>query len=334
MKDQYSNSENRHEVTNAINDTLSIAANALLSLTHRLDDEFARAIEILRDRTRFVITTGVGKSGHIAQKLAATLTSTGTPTTFLDPLNALHGDLGIVAEGDVVIAFSNSGESHEIVALTPTLKQRNVPIIAITGRAPSTLSELAKVTLVGAIEKEACPLNLAPTTSTTVAITLGDALAVGLMIAGNYKPTDFALNHPAGSLGRKLTLRVRDIVDGGIMPETASVEESFFDVVCKISSSGTGAVCVTDCDDSILGIVTDGDIRRTVQSNPPDRLTHLTAETIMTRNPVSAHLDMLAKDAMNIMEQRSSQISVLPITDDDNTYHGIIRLHDLIIAGI
>ncbi len=334
MNSEHIDLANKCKVISAINDTLSNAANALSYLVHKLDDEFSKAIDILNCRTGLVLTTGVGKSGHIAQKLAATLTSTGTPATFLDPLNALHGDLGIVREGDVIIAFSNSGESHELVALTPTLKQRKVPVIAITGRAPSSLSKLADITLVGAIEREACPLNLAPTTSTTVAITLGDALAVGLMVSGDYKPTDFALNHPAGNLGRTLTLRVQDIISGSSMPDTASAKDSFFDIVCKISSSGSGAVCITDSNECVLGIITDGDIRRTVQSNHPNQLVHLYASQFMTQNPISANLEMLAKDAMNLMEQRTSQISVLPVVSESNTYQGMIRLHDLTIAGI
>ncbi len=321
-------------IAHAINNTLSIAATALSNLIHQLDDEFIKAIDILQNREGLVVTTGVGKSGYIAQKLAATLTSTGTPTTFLDPLNALHGDLGIMAKGDVIIAFSNSGESTEIIALSPTLKQRNIPIIAITGRTPSTLSELADITLAGIIEREACPLNLAPTTSTTVAITLGDALAIGLMIAGDYKATDFAMNHPAGNLGRRLLLRVGDIIDGSSIPETARRKDRFFEVVYKISGSGAGAVCVTDSQNSVVGIITDGDIRRTVQANQPAQLTELTAEQIMTEAPITAQISMLAKEAMHLMENRSSQIAVMPITDEFNSYRGIIRLHDLVIAGI
>ncbi len=334
MNSEHHNLTDKQEIIDSINDTFKIAANALLDLVDQLDDVFSSAIDILNRRSGLVITTGVGKSGHIAQKLAATLTSTGTPAIYLDPLNALHGDLGIVREGDVIIAFSYSGESHELIALTPTLKQRKVPIIAITGRSPSTLSKLATITLVGTIEREACPLNLAPTTSTTVAITLGDALAVGLMVAGNYRPNEFALNHPAGSLGRTLTLRVQDIISGINMPATASADDGFYEIVCQISSSGSGAVCITDSSNHIQGIVTDGDIRRTIQSHQPDQLTHLTANEFMTQKPISVNLDMLAKDAMNLMEHRSSQISVLPITDELNAYQGIIRLHDLIISGI
>jgi len=325
---------NTDRLVSAINRTLSLGAEALAALIGGLDQPFLDAIALLRGRKHLVITTGVGKSGLIARKLAATLTSTGTPAIFLDPLNALHGDLGIVSPGDVVIGFSNSGETQELLALFPALNQRQVPMVAIVGRANSTLEQQAAVTLLGKIAQEACPLNLAPTTSTTVAMVLGDALAIGLMIASDYRAEDFALNHPAGSLGRRLTLRISDLLRGTIEDQTIAADAGFIDVVCRISQSGAGAVCVTDEDGKLEGIITDGDIRRAVQALPPHELAAARAAAIMTVKPICARFAMLAADALDLMENRPSQIAVLPVIDENDRFRGIIRLHDLILAGL
>ncbi|MBL4589191.1 MAG: KpsF/GutQ family sugar-phosphate isomerase [Alphaproteobacteria bacterium] len=300
----------------------------------KIPDDFEYSVNILLGCRRLVVTTGVGKSGFIAQKMAATLTSTGTPAIFLDPMNALHGDLGIVSKDDVLICYSYSGEASEILALIPTVKKRGVSVISIVGRDVSSLSDVSDATIVAPIEQEACPLNLAPTTSTVVAMGISDALAVALMSEKQYKAEDFALNHPAGSLGRRLTLKVSEL----ILEETRLVflkeNSSFKDVICSISSTGVGAICIVDDAMKVNGLITDGDIRRAVESCEGAKLVDLTAVDMMTVNPISISLDSMAVDALNLMEQRSSQISVLPVVSKEGTYGGIIRLHDLIKAGL
>ena len=314
--------------------TLNLAVESLNYLANNLPAKLPNAVKLLLECRRLVITTGIGKSGFIAQKMAATLTSTGTPAIFLDPMNALHGDLGVVSSNDVVISYSYSGEAKEILALIPTLKLRKVPIISIIGKENSSLAQESDITLLTPIKHEACPLNLAPTTSTTVAMALSDSLAVALMTEKNYQAEDFALNHPAGSLGRRLTLRIKDY-----LPESENLlyctkSALFSEVICNISASGSGAICITDESLHILGIITDGDIRRSVENHPAELLHQLTACDIMTTQPMTTTLNTLAIEALNIMEQRSSQISVLPVTDENQCYKGIIRLHDLIRAGL
>lgn len=289
-----------------------------------------KAVELLLNCVGKVIVTGVGKSGVIAQKIAQTLTSTGTPAIFVHPSDAMHGGLGILANGDVVLALSNSGETEELLAMLPAIARRDVAMVAIVGNADSTLAKSSDVVLEVSIDKEACPLDLAPTSSTTAALALGDAIAMTLMEAKGLTEADFAVNHPAGRLGRRLTVQVADI-----MQESPAVarDAGWMEVVKGISTYALGAVNVVDESGKLLGIVTDGDLRRTIERTAPNDLAALTAESMMTAGPITTTSDTLAFEALHIMEDRASQISVLPVVDGEKCV-GLIRLHDIVRSGI
>ena len=310
---------------------LRLESSAIERCAERLDPESAeRAVELLAACESKVIVMGVGKSGVIAQKIAQTMTSTGTVAVFLHPSDAMHGSLGAVTGGDVVIALSNSGETEELVAMLPALKKRGVPMISIVGTLESTLARQSDVVLDASVDKEACPLNLAPTTSTTVALSIGDALAMTLMEAKGWTPEDFAANHPAGRLGKRLTVRVADI-----MHPNPDVEPSagWLGVVKAISDASLGAVTVVE-NGRLVGIVTDGDLRRTIERTPPDSLGALTAKEMMTPSPITTSADALAFEAMRLMEDRPSQISVLPVVDGDQRCVGLLRIHDIVRLGL
>jgi len=297
----------------------------------RLDSNaIHKALKLLLECKGKVIVTGVGKSGVIANKIAETMTSTGTVAIFLHPSDALHGGLGIITKGDCVIAISNSGETDEILMLLPSLEKRKVSIIAIVGNTKSTLARRSDVVLDASVDREACPLNLAPTNSTTVALAIGDAIAMALMIAKGLTAEDFAANHPAGRLGKRLTLRVKDLMHESpdVMPDSGWIE-----VISKISQYGLGAVTVVNEKKHLLGIITDGDLRRTVERTDPQKLIFLTAERMMTSSPVVAEAEMLAYDALQLMENRPSQISVLPVVKNGKCI-GLIRLHDIVRSGL
>lgn len=311
---------------------LRIEANSITNAADKLDAaSIESALEILAACSGKVVVTGVGKSGVIAQKIAQTLTSTGTMAVFLQPSDALHGGLGVVANQDVVIALSNSGETDELLAIMPSIRARGCRVISIVGNTDSTLAAQSDALLDASVDKEACPLNLAPTASTTVALAIGDALAMTLMEMKGHTPVDFALNHPAGRLGKRLTLSVSDL-----MHESPNVppDASWLDVVKAISKSALGAVNVVDDSSKLLGIVTDGDLRRTIERTSPDTLSEVSAESMMTASPITATPDMLAFDALRLMEDRSSQISVLPVVDDGDTCIGLLRLHDIVKSGL
>jgi len=290
-----------------------------------------QAIELLLNCESKIVVIGVGKSGIIANKIADTMTSTGTVAVFLHPTDALHGGLGVITRGDCVIALSNSGETDEILALLPALKSREVSLIAIVGNTNSTLGRNADVVLDASVDKEACPLNLAPTTSTTVALAVGDALAMTLMQEKNLTAEDFAANHPAGRLGKRLTLKVANL-----MHESPNItaEAGWLEVVKTISKFALGAVNVVDSNDKLIGIVTDGDLRRTIEKTLPENLSNLSAAQMMTGNPTTANPEMLAFDALNIMENRPMQISVLPVVDETGAAVGLLRLHDIVRSGL
>ena len=290
-----------------------------------------RAIKLLLECQSKIVLLGVGKSGIIANKIADTMTSTGTVAVFLHPTDALHGGLGIITKGDCVIALSNSGETDEILALLPALKSREISLIAIIGNVDSTLARNSDVVLDASVDKEACPLNLAPTTSTTVALAIGDALAMTLMQSKNLTAEDFAANHPAGRLGKRLTLKV-----SSLMHESPNVapEANWLEVVKTISKFALGAVNVVDDSGKLIGIVTDGDLRRTIEKTAPENFANLNAELMMTHSPISAAPEMLAYDALNIMENRPMQISVLPVVDENNSAVGLLRLHDIVRSGL
>jgi arabinose-5-phosphate isomerase len=314
---------------------LRLEADAIAATATRLnEDQVELVMSILAACAGKVVILGVGKSGIIAQKIAATMTSTGTAALHLHPSDALHGGLGIVNADDVVIVLSNSGETDEIVAMLPYLKHRKVPIIALVGRLNSTLANRADAVLDASVDQEACPLNLAPTTSTTVALALGDALAMTLMKMKGLTLDDFAVNHPAGRLGKRLTLRVADLMHGGLQNPTIKTGSTWVAVVQGISDGGLGAVNVLDEEGQLAGIITDGDLRRAIQRMDHASLESLKGEDIMTRNPVVVAAQTLAYDALRLMEDRPSQISVLPVVDGDRVCVGLIRLHDIVRSGL
>ncbi len=313
---------------------LRVEADALRAAADRLDESrYEAAQELLVAAQNPVLVTGVGTSGVVARKLAATFTSTGTRSVFLHPSDALHGGLGIVEDGDVLVAVSNSGETEEILAALPYLSHRQVSIIAIVGTANSTLGRAATVVLDARADEEACLLALAPTSSTTLAMAVGDALAVGLMERKGVTAERFARNHPSGRLGRRLTLCVRDLMQP--VAEAASVEPNslLIDVIGAITRGGAGAALVLDSDGDLAGLVTDGDVRRGLGRAGGGRVDGITAKQLMTPDPHAVASSTLAYDALRLMEDRPSQISVLPVVDEGRVV-GLVRLHDLVKSGL
>lgn len=320
---------------NFAREALNVEAAAIRRSADLIDDRFLKALDLLHYCKGKVLTTGVGKSGIAARKIAATLTSTGCPCVYLHPSEAMHGDLGIVAENDVLIALSNGGESEELLAILPALLARNVQIIAIVGNLTSTLASKSAVSLDATIEREACPLNLAPTTSVVVAMAIGDALAMTLEMRRGFKAEDYARNHPGGRLGRRLTLRVKDVMPGGASALPAvSPETALMDVLCEISAKAMGAACVLSPEMSLLGLITDNDIRRGIQRAGAGALA-CTASEIMNASPaIIIHPDQLAYEAMRYMEDRPRPVSVAPVVDDAGVCVGMLRIHDLLRAGL
>jgi len=318
-----------------VREFLRIESEAIAQTAARLDhDQVERVIRLLAECKGKVVLLGVGKSGIIAQKIAATMTSAGTAALYLHPSDALHGGLGIVNSDDVVMVLSNSGETDEVIEMLPYLKHRQVPIVALVGNLNSTLARRADAVLDASVDQEACPLNLAPTTSTTVALALGDALALTLMQVKGLTLDDFAINHPGGRLGKRLTLRVADLMHEGAENPTIRTGAPWVEVVGAISNGGLGAVNVIDDRGCLAGIITDGDLRRAIQRSDHASLEHLKGDDLMTRNPVVASPDLLAYDALRLMEDRPSQISVLPVVGADRVCVGLIRLHDIVRSGL
>ncbi|MBW4613050.1 MAG: KpsF/GutQ family sugar-phosphate isomerase [Desmonostoc vinosum HA7617-LM4] len=314
---------------------LRLEAESITKAAIRLESEqIEKTIYLLSSCEGKVVIIGIGKSGIVGRKIAATLSSTGTVAVYLHPADALHGDLGIVSTKDVAIALSNSGETDELVAMLPHLKHRQVPIIAILGNVNSTLARNADVVLDASVDKEACPLNLAPTTSTTVALAIGDAIAMTLMQVKGLTEADFALNHPAGRLGKRLTLKVADIMHSGAENPTISPTATWLEVITAISQGGLGAVNVVDDFGYLLGIITDGDLRRTFQKIDPTKLESIASNAIMTKNPITVSSDCLAYEALQLMENRPSQISVMPVVNERGICLGLIRLHDIFRSGL
>ncbi|MBX9299392.1 KpsF/GutQ family sugar-phosphate isomerase [Chromobacterium piscinae] len=305
-------------------------AAALGTLAERLNGEFLDAVEIILACEGRVIVTGMGKSGHVGRKIAATLASTGTPAFFVHPAEAAHGDLGMITGDDVVIALSNSGESAEVVSLLPALKLKGGKLIAVTGRSESTLSQAADILLHTHVEREACPLNLAPTTSTTAQMALGDALAVTLMEARGFGQSDFALSHPGGSLGRRLLVHVKDLMHaGGDLPQVAP-GTLLKDALLEMSQKRLGMVTVSEADGTLHGIYTDGDLRRTLEKGVD--VYSLKIDEVMGRKPRSIQPDKLAAEAGFLMKQH--QITSLVVVDAQGKLAGVLHMHDLLRAGV
>lgn len=319
---------------NQVYQLLELEASAINRASQKLDKEqLIEGIKVLDSCTGKVIMTGVGKSGIVAQKIAATLTSIGVLSLYLHPCDALHGDFGIVTGHDVVIMLSNSGETDELIIMIPHLKLRSVPIIGILGNTKSNLARQADVVLDASVDREACPLNLAPTASTTVALAIGDALAMSLVQMKGLTPEAFAFNHPAGRLGKRLTLRVADLMHSNDYPKLFP-EAKWTDVVCALTQGGFGAVNIVDREELLIGIITDGDLRRWMMKVQSNELDNLTAKDMMTDNPTVVAPESLAYDALQLMEKRQSQISVLPVVDREKKSLGLIRLHDIVRSGL
>ncbi len=305
-------------------EVLQSEANAILGLIDRIDENFEKAVELLAACKGRVVLTGMGKSGIICRKIAATFSSTGQPALFLHPAEAIHGDLGMVVPGDVVISISNSGETAELLRLLEMLKRLGIPLIALTGRSQSTLARYSDVVLDVSVTQEACPLNLVPTASTTAALAMGDALAMCLMVQHGFKEEDFARLHPGGKLGMKL-LKVSELMRTGEAIPIVRIKTPMKDVIYEMSRKGIGITSVLDDAGRVMGIISDGDLRRHLEHD--DQLLKLNAEDVMTRDPITIDGEDLATKALNLMEQK--RITSLLIMDQDKKIQGIIHLHDL-----
>jgi len=311
-------------------ETLDIEAQALIGLKSRLDSRFSQAVEMMLNVKGRVVVTGMGKSGHIGSKIAATLASTGTPAMFVHPGEASHGDLGMIKAVDIVLAISNSGESDELVSILPVLKRQGVPLIAMTGGMNSALAKHADVVLDSSVDKEACPLNLAPTASTTAQLALGDALAVALLDARGFKAEDFARSHPGGSLGRRLLTHVEDVMRKGDQVPHVLADASFTELMREMSQKGLGASAIVDEHHNILGIFTDGDLRRLIEKGVDLRALH--AKEVMHANPRTVLHDALAVEAAELMEQ--FQITSVLVVNDSGALCGALNSNDLMRAKV
>jgi arabinose-5-phosphate isomerase len=311
-------------------ETLDIEAAALRRMQDRLDERFVQAVNMVLAVQGRVVVTGMGKSGHIGRKIAATLASTGTPAMFVHPGEASHGDLGMIKTVDVVLAISNSGESDELIAILPVLKRQGVPLIALTGGLQSSLARHADVVLDCSVDKEACPLNLAPTASTTAQLAMGDALAVALLDARGFKPEDFARSHPGGSLGRKLLTHVGDVMRKGTEVPQVGPDAEFTTLMREMSSKGLGATSVTDAEGRVLGVFTDGDLRRLIEKGVD--LRSLSARDVMHPNPRTIRHDALAVEAAEMMEL--NRITSILVVDAQGLLCGAINSNDLMRAKV
>ena len=319
------------------NQTISIAkeviqkeARAIFDLEHKIDHEFTQAVELLATCKGRVIISGMGKSGIIGRKIAATMTSTGTSAMFLHPAEGMHGDLGAVHKDDVVICISKSGDTSELFQIFPVLKRIGVPIISIVGNRRSRIAERSDIILDVSVKEEACPFDLAPTSSTTAALVMGDALAVALLEKRNFNAEDFALFHPGGSLGKKLSMKIDDVMFGGDRIPKVNENLPLEKVIFEITSKRFGSTCVIDQGEKLTGIVTDGDVRRLVEKTKD--IWNLTAKDVMSNYPKTVKIGTMASDALKLMTDFS--IMQVIIVDDENRPRGIVHIHDLLEAGI
>lgn len=311
-------------------EVISIEAAAVQALAHRIGDDFLRALEIILSCDGRVIVSGMGKSGHIARKIAATMASTGTPAYFVHPAEASHGDLGMITADDVFIALSYSGESEELLTIVPVVKRHGAKLISLTGNPDSSLAREADVHLNGAVDKEACPLGLAPTASTAAALALGDALAMALLDAKGFGEDDFARSHPGGSLGRRLLTHVRDVMRSGDRIPAVPQNAMLSDAVLEISRKGLGMTAIVDDAQRVLGIYTDGDLRRSLEKRLDFASTPVSA--VMSRQPHSIGPDALAAEAVQLMERYN--ISQMLVVDGGNQLVGALNMHDLLHAKV
>jgi arabinose-5-phosphate isomerase len=309
---------------------LATEAAAVAALEHRLGEDFARACRIMLACEGRIVVTGMGKSGHVGSKIAATLASTGSPSFFLHPGEAIHGDIGMITAKDVVLALSNSGETDELLTILPVLKRLDVPLIALTGNHASTLGRYASVTLDVSVPAEACPLNLAPTASTTAALAMGDALAVAMLEARGFTEQDFARSHPGGTLGRRLLLHVDEVMRRGDDLPAVGPETPLSAGLLEMSRKGLGMTTIVDAERKVLGIFTDGDLRRALDRQLDVHSTRMA--DVMTVKCKVARPRMLAAEAVHIME--AHRITALPVLDDDGTLVGALNVHDLLRAGV
>jgi len=310
---------------------LKTESEAITALMQRLDQSFHRACDMLLDCEGRIVVTGMGKSGHIGNKIAATLASTGSPAFFMHPGEASHGDLGMITTDDLLIALSNSGETSEITLLLPLLKRLGIPLIALTGKPGSTLARAADINLDVSIDKEACPMGLAPTSSTTASLAMGDALAIAVLQARGFTEEDFALSHPGGNLGRRLLLRVSDIMHSGDAIPLVPVSSSLSDTLLEMTKKGLGMAGVIDPENKqLLGIYTDGDLRRTFEKMPDIKTARV--GDFMTPDCVTIDADRIASEALKIMHDR--KINALMVVDKSNLVQGALNMHDLLRAGV
>lgn len=309
---------------------LKIEADAVTALESVIDDNFYEICELLKQCQGRVVVTGMGKSGHIGHKIAATLASTGTPAFFMHPAEASHGDLGMITSSDVVLALSNSGETDELIAIIPILIRQGTPVVSITGNENSTLAKNSKHHLLAKVKEEACPLNLAPTSSTTAVLVLGDAIAVTLMEMRGFTADDFARSHPGGKLGRRLLLRVQDVMASYSDIANVSEDQYLTDALLQMTKFPLGMVVITDSEDLLQGVFSEGDLRRTLTKQTA--IHNLSMKDCMTASPISIHPAALAVDAANLMEEKS--ISALPVIDPNGKVLGVVTMHHLLKARV
>jgi arabinose-5-phosphate isomerase len=310
--------------------TIRLESEAVAAMSYNIDSSFDAACEILMSCSGRVVVIGMGKSGHVANKVAATLASTGTPAFFVHPGEASHGDIGMITENDVVLSISSSGATLEIIALLPLIKRLGIPLITMTGDNESPLAAAAAVNLNIGVEREACPLNLAPTTSTTVSLVLGDALAIALLESRGFTAEDFAFSHPGGALGRKLLLRVQDVMHSEEKIPKVQTFQPLKDALLEMTTRGFGMTSIIDENGKLAGIFTDGDLRRTIDRGLDIRTTRISA--VMSEQPITVREHILAAEAMKIMEDNS--ITVLLVENEEKIVSGIVHMHDLISARV
>ena len=310
--------------------TIEIEKNAVAELLQRIDPDFDAPCELILACKVRVVVTVMGKSGYIARKIAATLASTGTPAMYVHPAEASHGDIGMITELDVVLAISNSGATQEITSLLPVLKRKNIPLISLTGDPESELATVADTNLNASVAEEACPLGLAPTSSTTAALVFGDALAMALLEARGFTRDDFAMSHPGGKLGRRLLVRVKDVMHAGVGIPSVSVGTPLSEALLEMSSKGFGLTTVVDDNQNLVGVFTDGDLRRTLDSG--SNIQNTPIEDVMSTSYKSISSGALAAEAARLMQE--SNVYVLIVKDDSDKVAGIIKMHDLLQANV